>query len=151
MNIKIFGVYLADFKKNIGGEINNSRYCIAISEVSSKDNTLLVVPITGKKSGKKYRGGFTIDNTKYQTSPKYEKCFAKVRKIREIDKSRITGTEIFELDEYDQQQLRDTLQKVIKIDLCKNNVTEDPTMKDWDWNVETTFTIEEVKKELGLD
>ncbi|MGL5126008.1 MAG: type II toxin-antitoxin system PemK/MazF family toxin [Fusobacteriaceae bacterium] len=119
MNVEIFGVYLADFKKNIGGEINNQRYCIAISELSSKDNTLLVVPITGKKSGTKYRGGFTIDNTKYQSEPKYEKCFAKVRKIREIDKSRIKGNSIFKLDEYDQEQLREAIQKVIKINICK--------------------------------
>ena len=42
-----------DLGENIGGEINGKRYCIVISQVSKKDNTMLAVPITGKKSGTK--------------------------------------------------------------------------------------------------
>ncbi len=68
--MEILGIYLVDLGENIGGEINGKRYCIVISQVSKKDNTMLAVPITGKKSGTKYRGGFTIDNTKFLIRPR---------------------------------------------------------------------------------
>ena len=109
----ILGVYLVDLGNNTGGEINGKRYCIVISQVSKKDNTLLVVPITGKKAGTKYRGGFTIDNKKYFKEPTYEKGFAKVRKIREIDKNRVISDLRFNLDEDDTKLLIDSIKNVM--------------------------------------
>ena len=69
MQYEVLGVYLIDFKENIGGEISGKHYALVISKLESKDNTLLVAPITSKKRGKKYRGGFTIDCKKYQKNP----------------------------------------------------------------------------------
>lgn len=97
----ILGVYLVDFKNNVGGEISGKHYSLILSNVSKKDNTLLVAPITSKKSGKRYRGGITIDCTKYQKNPKYQKAFIKIRKIREIDIERIFGEKRYSLDEED--------------------------------------------------
>ncbi|MFX3725013.1 transcriptional regulator, partial [Streptococcus suis] len=36
-----------------------------------------------------YRGGITLDNTKYQDTPSKPKAYAYVRKIQEIDKRKI--------------------------------------------------------------
>ena len=54
MQYEVLGVYLIDFKENIGGEISGKHYALVISKLESKDNTLLVAPITSKKKGKKY-------------------------------------------------------------------------------------------------
>ncbi len=115
MKVTVGAVYLVDFKTNIDGEINGKRYAIVISEISSKDKTLLVVPITGKKKGIKYRGGFTIDNSKYLNNPKYEKGFAKVRKIREIAFSRLVSKARFTLDDEDLKQLKESIKGVITV------------------------------------
>ncbi len=101
MKIEILGVYLVDFKQNFGGEFSGKHYALVISEKSKKDNTLLVAPITSKKSGKKYRGGITIDCKKYQENPQCAKAFIKIRKIREIDSKRILGNKKYTLDEQD--------------------------------------------------
>lgn len=111
----ILGVYLVDFKSNIGGELNGKHYAIILSELSSEDKTLLATPITSKKQGAKYRGGFTIECYKYQTNPTHQKAFVKVRKMREIHKSRILGSKIYDLDEDDKQKLIDSIKKTIKI------------------------------------
>lgn len=112
MNIELYGVYLVNFKNNVGGEMSGKHYALALSGISPKDKTLLVAPITSKKIGHKYRGGFTIDCTKYQLSPTQEKAFVKIRKIREIDKSRLINKKlIYKLDEKD-------------IDLCKKKMKD---------------------------
>lgn len=67
----------------------------------------------GKKSGTKYRGGFTIDNKKYFKEPAYEKGFVKVRKIREIDKKRIISDLRFTLDENDTDLLINSIRNVM--------------------------------------
>lgn len=38
----IFGVYLIDFKQNIGGEISGKYYAVVMSKMSKKDDTLIV-------------------------------------------------------------------------------------------------------------
>lgn len=113
--MEILGVYLVNFKQNTGGEINGMRYGIIVSELAKKDKTLLVIPITGKKKGVKYRGGITIDNTKYLSEPTYEKGFAKIRKIREIDRSRIKSEMRFQLDPDDKKRLGDKLKEIVKL------------------------------------
>ena len=115
MQYEVLGVYLIDFKENIGGEISGKHYALVISKLESKDNTLLVAPITSKKRGKKYRGGFTIDCKKYQKNPTYEKAFVKIRKIREIHKSRIYGNKIYNLDSIDVERLRDSFLNFFEI------------------------------------
>lgn len=114
MKYDILGVYLVDFKNNIGGEFSGKHYAMVLSDISSKDNTLLVAPITSKKSGKKYRGGFTIECAKYQKNPSCEKAFVKVRKIREIDNSRIYGKKIYDLDKDDLEKLKKSINDVFK-------------------------------------
>ena len=94
----IFGVYLIDFKQNIGGEISGKHYAVVMSKMSKKDDTLIVAPITSKKK----------DCTKYQKNPTYEKAFIKIRKIREIHKSRFLGRKIYDLEESDVIKLKDT-------------------------------------------
>ena len=85
MTYEVLGVYLVDFKtNNVGGEMSGKHYALVLSELSKKDSTLLVAPITSKKAGKKYRGGFTINCTKYQKNPTYAKAFVKIRKIRDF-------------------------------------------------------------------
>lgn len=113
--MEILGVYIVDFGTNVGGEINKIRPAIVISDVSTKDNTLLVVPLTSKKPGVKYRGGFTIKHIKYQANPKYLTSFAKVRKIREIDKSRIISKKRYTLDNDDASMLAEQVKKIIKV------------------------------------
>lgn len=112
MKYDILGVYLVDFKQNTGGELSGKHYALVLSEVSTKDDTLLVAPITSKKSGRKYRGGFTIDCTKYQKNPTYEKAFVKIRKMREIDKKRIWGTKLYDLDARDSSLLEASFKKI---------------------------------------
>lgn len=112
MKYDVLGVYLIDFKQNVGGELSGKHYALVLSELSKKDNTLLVAPITSKKAGKKYRGGFTIDCRKYQKNPTYDKAFIKIRKIREIDKKRIWGTKLYNLDTSDIVQLQLSFKKV---------------------------------------
>lgn len=111
----ILGVYLVDFKKNIAGELNGSHYAVVLSELSNKDKTLLVAPLTSKKAKAKYRGGFTIDCKKYQTKPSCDKAFVKVRKIREVHKSRFYGQKIYDFDEEDKLKLIEKIKEVIKI------------------------------------
>ncbi|QYR58890.1 type II toxin-antitoxin system PemK/MazF family toxin [Fusobacterium polymorphum] len=112
MTYDILGVYLVDFKaNNIGGEMSGKHYALILSELSKKDYTLLAAPITSKKAGKKYRGGFTIDCTKYQKNPTHKKAFVKIRKMREISKSRIYGDKIYDLDVKDKEQLQKVFQK----------------------------------------
>lgn len=136
----IGGVYLVNFPNKGGNEFYGKHYAVVISKVSNDDGTLLVAPITGKKRGKKYRGGITINNHKYQSSPSYDNAFIYVRKIQEIDKRKIThqrkkqvddsgnilldsmGKELFrkeyikiyQLDDTDFHLLRDKCKEVIK-------------------------------------
>lgn len=136
----IGGVYLVNFTNKGGNEFYGKHYAVVISKVSNDDGTLLVAPLTGKKSGKKYRGGITINNHKYQSSPSYDYAFIYVRKIQEIDKRKIchqrkkqidkygntlldsTGKELFikeyvkiyQLDSIDFDLLRDKCKDVIK-------------------------------------
>lgn len=112
MKYEVLGVYLVDFKINIGGEISGKHYGLILSKKSEKDKTLLVAPITGKKEGKKYKGGFTIDCKKYQKNPSYEKAFVKIRKIREIDVRRIYGKKTYNLDSEDIKKLKKSMLQV---------------------------------------
>nr|DAF17129.1 MAG TPA: endoribonuclease [Caudoviricetes sp.] len=115
MKYEVLGVYLVDFQKNRGGELSGKHYYgLILSKMSDKDKTLLVAPMTSKKKGKKYKGGFTIDCTKYQQNPTYEKAFIKIRKIREIDIRRIYGTKKYTLDEEDTEKLRESMYQVFK-------------------------------------
>lgn len=136
----IGGVYLVNFPYKGGREFYGRHYAVVISELSKDDKTLLVAPITGKKANKRYRGGITIVNTKYQEHPKYENSFIYARKIQEIDKRKIiykrkkqvdehgntlldsTGKELFrkvyakayQLDNEDFNSLRNVCKEVIK-------------------------------------
>lgn len=96
----IGGVYLVNFPNKGGNEFYGRHYAVVISQVSSDDKTLLVAPMTGKKVGNKYRGGITIDNTKYQENPSYESSFVYVRKIQEIDKRKISCKRKNQVDEF---------------------------------------------------
>ena len=112
--MEIHGVYLIDFGVNTGKEFNGKHYGIVISSKSKKDETMLVVPITSKKPNVKYRGGFTIDNTLYQVAPSCSRSFAKVRKIREIDKKRFVSKKlIYKLNDDDLSKLIKSLKDVI--------------------------------------
>lgn len=136
----IGGVYLVNFPDKGGCEFRGKHYAVVISNVSKDDGTLLVLPMTGKKPGKKYRGGIAINNNKYQTSPKYDISFIYVRKMQEIDKRKIVSrrekqidengdvltdskgkellkkkyTKIYQLDDADLNLLRDKCKRVIK-------------------------------------
>ncbi|NQG98447.1 hypothetical protein HO675_10185, partial [Streptococcus suis] len=78
-------VYLVNFTQKGGNEFCGKHYAIILTPPDKTDGTLLAVPLTGKKAGKKYRGGITLDNTKYQDTPSKPKAYAYVRKIQEID------------------------------------------------------------------
>ncbi len=110
----ILGVYLVDFKINIGGELRGKHYAVILTPVYN-DKTMLVAPITSKKSGKKYRGGFTIDCKKYQKNPTYDKAFVKIRKIREVDRSRVYKSKIYSLDNEDIEKMRESIKKVFNL------------------------------------
>lgn len=111
----IHGVYLVDFKKGIGGELSGKHYSIIVTDIKKSDNnTLVVIPITSKKKGKKYRNGITIDCTKYQTNPTHEKAFAMVDKIREVSRYRIYGDKIYQLDESDVKRMNDKIKSVLE-------------------------------------
>ncbi len=114
MAYDVLGVYIVDFKKNIGGEMSGRHHALILSQKSGKDNTLLVAPLTSKKSGKRYRGGITIDCTKYQAKPKHDKAFIKIRKIREIDRQRIYGEKLYSLDSEDTEKLKKSFYKVFR-------------------------------------
>lgn len=116
--MQVLGVYWVDFgSSNIGGEINKPRPAIVVSRVSKKDNTLIVIPLTSKKPDEKYRGGFTLDNRKYNSTAKYKSSFVKVRKMREIDKSRVIGKICYTLDDEDITKLIQAVKRVIEIGL----------------------------------
>ncbi len=109
----IHGVYLVDFKKGKGGELSGKHYSIIITDIRKSDNTLVVIPLTSKKKGKKYRNGITIDCTKYQTDPTHDKAFAMVDKIREVSRNRIYGDKIYQLDKDDINKLNDKIKTVL--------------------------------------
>lgn len=113
----IYGVYLVDFKHGIGGKLSGKHYAIVITRVKNPDNTVVIIPITSKKKGKKYRNGFTIDCTKYQTYPTHEKAFVMIDKIREVSKYRIYGDRIYQLNQEDIE----TLNTKIKLVLAKGS------------------------------
>ena len=52
---EILGVYLVDFKDNEGGEMSGKHYGLVLSRTFGEDGTLLVAPITSKKTGKNIR------------------------------------------------------------------------------------------------
>lgn len=113
MNIEKMGVYLIDFKQNVGAEFSGKHYAVVITE--QVNNTFLVVPITSKKSGKRYRHGITIDNEKYLSNPKYNRAFLLVRKLREVDRKRVLGTKRYSLDTDDEQRLLDKIDEILDI------------------------------------
>lgn len=84
-------IYLVSFPDKGGNEFRGKHYAVILTKPSQVDQTMLVAPITGKKAGenKKYKGGITINNLKYQQNPSYEKSFIYSRKIQEIDKRKI--------------------------------------------------------------
>lgn len=116
MDINVFDVFFVEFRQNLGGELNGNHYAVVLTEVSRVDNTLLVAPITSKKPGKRYRGGITIDCTKYQKNPSYQKAFIRLNKIREVDKRRIKGELIYSLDSMDIIKLKEALKTIFQIE-----------------------------------
>lgn len=135
-------VYLVNFPQKGGNEFYGKHYAIILTHPDKSDGTLLAVPLTGKKAGKKYRGGFTIDNSKYQATPSKPKAYAYVRKIQEIDKRKLVyktkkkynsdgtpltdnnGKQLFEkiykpaytLDETDHQKLIEKIKEVLEME-----------------------------------
>lgn len=151
--IEIGKVYLVNFEKTRNGhEFYGKHFAVALTKPNSSDHTLLVAPITGKKNNKKYKGGITLSNNKYQTNPTYEKCFLYLRKIKEIDINKITYrrkpkkdkdgnilkdkngnelfdriyTEIFSLDLEDTLKLKEKLATILSLNTedSTNNVIE---------------------------
>lgn len=114
MKFELFDVYLVDFKNNIGGELQGKHYAVILSNFSYTDKTILVAPITSKKSGKKYRGGFTINCRDYQQNPSYEKAFVRVNKLREVSTERILGNRIYKLNNLDIDKLIKSFKNVFK-------------------------------------
>lgn len=108
-SLEIFGVYLVNFNNSNGNEISGRHYAVLLTSPSKDDKTMLVAPITGKKPGKKYRGGFTIDCCKYQSNPTYKTAFVYMRKIREVDKGKIIKRKAYSLDQSDITKLKDSL------------------------------------------
>ena len=111
---EILGVYLVDFKNNEGGEMSGKHYGLVLSRTFGEDGTLLVAPITSKKPGKKYKGGFTIECEKYQKNPTYKKAFIQIRKIREISRMRILSKKKYILNKEDTQKLETAFQTFFK-------------------------------------
>lgn len=108
--MKVGDVYLVNFAKNKGAEFSGKHYAVILTE--QVDNTLLVVPMTSKKKGKRYRGGITIDVKKYQTEPTKGKSFLYVRKIREVDRSRLWKKR-YSLDDEDLKRLLNKIKEII--------------------------------------
>lgn len=106
----VLGIYLVDFGNNRGGEFSGKHYALILTTLS-KDKTVLAAPITSKKSGKKYKGGFTIDCYKYQSNPSCAKAYIQINKIREIDKTRILSKR-YDLDSADAIVLEQSFKKV---------------------------------------
>lgn len=112
MVIEKFGVYLVNFYKSTGGELSGKHYAIAITDFNKEHKTFVAIPITSKKSGKKYRGGFTIYCNKYQENPSKERAFAMVGKVREVSIHRVYGDMIYKLDNEDIEKLKKSIFKV---------------------------------------
>lgn len=100
--MEIGDVYLVNFGNNRGAEFSGNHYAVILTK--EVNNTLLVVPMTSKKSKKRYKHGITIEATKYQDDPTKDKAFLYVRKITEVDRSRI-WKKIYSLDEEDLNRL----------------------------------------------
>lgn len=144
MGLDIGGVYVVRFPNRGMNEFYGRHYGVVLSKISKDDSTLLVAPITGKKSGRKYRGGITLDNFKYQTKPSYDSSFVYARKIQEIDKRRILSerklkrddngnvildkngdelyyrkyTKAYQLDDEDLEKLRCKIEEIIELKNC---------------------------------
>lgn len=121
-------VYLVNFPNKNGNEFYGKHYAVILTSPAN-DGTLLVAPITGKKPGKKYRGGITLDNHKYQKNPSYDKAYIYVRKIQEIDKRKIHFNKkvmnnyfeksyklIFELDQEDLTKLKIKIKEILNLE-----------------------------------
>lgn len=137
----IGGVYLVVFPNKGGREFYGKHYAVVLTSPATDDGTLLVAPITGKKPKTRYKGGITLDNHKYQSTPSYDKSFIYTRKIQEIDKRKVVFTKkkqlyetgqvcldkngqelfikqykkIYQLDESDFQRLKDSLRTVLQL------------------------------------
>lgn len=112
MKYVVLGVYLVDFTQNsVGKEIRNKHYAVILNDITKDYNTLLVAPITSKKENRKYKGGITIDCREYQKNPKVNKAFILVKKIREIDESRIKSKIIYKLNTKDSLKLKEYINK----------------------------------------
>lgn len=116
MKYEIYGVYLIDFKQNLGGELSGKHYAVIVGDLTKPDNTILAVPMTSKKSGKKYRKGFTINCKDYQSNPSYEKAFVRVNKLREVSVNRIYGKKIYSLSQEDIYKLKESIKNIFYID-----------------------------------
>lgn len=113
MDIEVMGVYLVDFKENIGAEFSGNHYAVVLTEQT--DNTFIVVPMTSKKPFKRYKHGITIDNKQYLEQPKYEKAFILVRKLREVDRKRIKGQKRYSLTDDDIVRLKNKVKEILKL------------------------------------
>ncbi|NLZ76035.1 MAG: type II toxin-antitoxin system PemK/MazF family toxin [Erysipelotrichia bacterium] len=110
MNLVVGDVFLINFGQNIGAEFSGKHYAVILT--TQVNNTMLVVPITSKKRNKRYRGGITLNNTKYQKNPSCEKSFCYVRKIREVDRSRLIK-HAYSLDDKDFKALLKKITEII--------------------------------------
>lgn len=115
MNIEKYGVYLVNFYNSTGGELSGKHYAIAITELNKEHKTFVAIPMTSKKKGKKYRGGFTIDCKDYQINPSKDKAFAMVNKLREVSIHRVYGDMIYELNVSDIKRLKLSINQVFDL------------------------------------
>ncbi len=116
-----YEVHLVKFGKTESNGIqyktfNGNHYAILLTK--EMDGTLLVVPGTSKKKGRKYRGGFTVDCYKYQDNPSVEKVFFCTRKITEVDRRQILTLSkgcIYKLDDKCIERCNLSLIKVLEL------------------------------------
>lgn len=104
-------VNLVDFPDLGGRELIGRHYGLVLT--SEEKGTCLVAPLTSKKSGRKYRGGFTIDCHKYQANPKYDKAFISLRQLKELDTRKVLGKARYCLDTEDILKLAKSLHKLL--------------------------------------
>ena len=102
--MKVSDVYFVRFPFKNGREFYGDHYGVILTP--NLNGTVLIAPITSKKSGKKYRGGITIITSKYQKNPTHDKIYIYTRKIQEVDvrkiKSSKTGFQpLYSLDDED--------------------------------------------------
>ena len=107
-----YGIYNVDFGLGRGHEQSNPRPAIVLKTISELD-MCIVVPLTSKMEHLNL--SYTVQINKTARTNLRENSVALVFQIRAIDKARVTGSQIGDLEEYQAKKIKSTLREMLHL------------------------------------